>query len=155
MLLESRVFDVIAGLPMHPLVVHAAVVLLPLSAIVLAVLSFTRLGRQRFTLPAFIFFAIGTVAAFVAKESGEALAARVGMPDQHAEWGSALTATAAATLVVAGVWWFLQSRPDPRPWAVRLVGLVMLVGCVAVIVLTVLVGHTGAEAVWGNTTAGQ
>ena len=36
--LDSGFFDSIAGLPLHPLVVHFAVVLLPLAALVLVLL---------------------------------------------------------------------------------------------------------------------
>ena len=46
--LESDFFGFIAGLPVHPLVVHAAVVLLPLAALVLILLVFVPAWRTRF-----------------------------------------------------------------------------------------------------------
>jgi len=44
----DSVFDTIAGLPIHPLVVHAVVMLLPLSAIGLIACVLRPAWRQRF-----------------------------------------------------------------------------------------------------------
>jgi hypothetical protein len=67
------VFEEFSGIPMHPLVVHGAVVFLPLqvlAAIAYAVVPWTR--RQIAWLVAGL-AVIGPIAAFVARASGQAL----------------------------------------------------------------------------------
>lgn len=154
--LESSLFDTLAGLPIHPLVVHLAVVLLPLAAMGLLAILAVRGWRERFGLLVLVGLAVGTGAAFVAKESGEALAERVGEPADHARWGDVLPVVAVGLFVVAVVWYFVQRRADkavpPRRSIFGLVsGLVSALAALATIALTVLVGHSGAVAVWADT----
>lgn len=113
-LISLNIFDTVLNLPMHPLVVHFAVVLLPLAALGLAVTMFLPRLRRRYGSLAVILLAVGTGFAFVAKESGEALAARVGEPAEHAEWGGRLFLAALATSIIAVVWWFLERRALTR-----------------------------------------
>ncbi|MFZ1412042.1 MAG: cytochrome b5 domain-containing protein [Micropruina sp.] len=149
--LETGIFDTIAGLPLHPLVVHAAVVLLPLSALGLIALVLVPTWRSTFGWLTLGGLSVGTVSAFIAKESGEALAARLGLPAQHAAWGDLLVPVAVATLIAAGVWFWLQ-RGVARSLAVLATGIVASLLATASVVLTVLVGHSGAEAVWAAET---
>lgn len=153
--LESGFFDAIAGLPMHPLVVHFAVVLLPLAALGLIVLVAVPRWADRFgslTLGALV---VGVAASFVAKESGEALAARVGTPGDHASWGDVLPWLAVALLVLAGAWFVLHRRArqaeSGRSAAATAVGILAAVLALAVTGVTIVVGHTGAQAAWGGT----
>lgn len=153
------VFDTITGLPVHPLVAHAGVVLLPLSALGLIALVAVSKWRDRFGILTLLGMAAGTVAAFVAKESGEALANRVGEPQQHASWGDILPWLALLTTLVA-ILWFWMHRQDGSVIEARAAGLhgpmTLAVGlaaaglAVGTLVLTTLVGHSGAEAVWGD-----
>lgn len=154
--LESSLFDTLAGLPIHPMVVHLAVVLVPLSALGLLAILALRSWRERFGLLVLVGLAVGAGAAFVAKESGEALAKRVGEPADHARWGDILPAVAVGLFVVAAVWYFVQRRADkavpPRRTTFGLVfGLISALAALATIALTVLVGHSGAAAVWADT----
>lgn len=153
--LESGLFDAIAGLPMHPLVVHFAVVLLPLAALGLIVLVAVPRWADRFgwlTLGALV---VGMAASFVAKESGEALAARVGTPGDHASWGDVLPWLAVALLILAGAWFVLHRRArqaeSGRSAAAAGVGILAAVLALAVTGVTIVVGHTGAQAAWGGT----
>ena len=70
-------FDTIMGLPLHPLVVHAVVILAPTAA--LFALAYAALTRSRRALwwPTLALTVVATGAALVAKESGERLANRV------------------------------------------------------------------------------
>lgn len=151
--LES-VFDAIAGLPVHPLVVHFAVVLLPLAALGLIVLVIVPSWADRFGWLTLGTLVVGTGAAFVAKESGEALAARVGEPEAHAAWGDLLPILAVALVAVAGIWFFLHRRSGgagrPRSLATTASGLIAAVLAVVVTGVTVLVGHSGAQAAWAG-----
>jgi cytochrome b involved in lipid metabolism/uncharacterized membrane protein len=152
--LESDLFGFIAGLPMHPLVVHAAVVLLPLSAVTLIVLVFARPLRKSFGWVTIAGLIAGTGAAFVAKESGEALAAEIGLPANHALWGDILVPVSVALVVVAAVWLWLRNRADraaTRSVAATLTGGLAVILAVAATTITIMVGHSGAEAVWAGS----
>ena len=148
-------FDTVAGLPVHPLVVHAAVVLLPLAALGLILIVLVPRWRRPFGWLTIAGLAIGAGAAFVAKESGEALAARVGLPVEHADLGDVLPLVAGALFVV-GLAWFLvdrRHRATDRPGrslAALILGVVSIVLALGTIGLTIAVGHSGAEAVWGG-----
>lgn len=152
--LDSSLIDTLAGLPTHPLVVHFAVVLLPLAALGLIALVAVPDWADRYGWLTLGALAVGTVAAVVAKESGEALARRVGTPMTHASWGDRLPVLAIALLLVAGGW-FLVHRRARREGARRTTGTVALGVVAATLALvvtgvTVLVGHTGAQAAWGD-----
>ena len=142
-------FDTVpGGLPMHPLVVHAVVILLPLSALALLTIVLVRRWRGRFDWLIVAGLGLGAAAAVAAKESGEQLAARVGWPQQHSEWGDLLPPVALLLFAVAVAWVLGQRRG--RTGALRLVlsGTAVVLALVTT-VLTVLVGHSGAAAVWG------
>ena len=80
----------IMGLPLHPLIIHAVVVLVPLSALgVIFLLVFPRLAPN-FSLLILILLIASTVAGFIAENSGQALSNRVGYPGDHAEQGERL-----------------------------------------------------------------
>ena len=161
--LELPIFDTIAGLPVHILVVHLAVVLLPVAAVGQALLVFVPAWRARWATPTLAGLVIGTGAAFVAEQSGEALAAHVGTPRTHAFWGDILPPVAAVLLIVAAVWWYLQRRQvagtrgvgAPSVTLPTLVaGLLSAVLAVAAAGITVAVGHSGAQAAWGGRIDG-
>jgi cytochrome b involved in lipid metabolism len=150
---EFNIFDSITGLPMHPLVVHFAVVLLPLAAIMLIALFFVPKWRAAFGWLTMAGLIVGTVAAFVAKQTGEAFAAHVGLPRDHAVWGDALVVVAVVLVIAAGVWFWLQrpvatSVAKGRAPAIRAIGILAVVLAAAATVMTVVVGHSGATAVW-------
>lgn len=141
------------GLPLHPLVVHAAVVLLPLSALAVILLVFVRKWRPHYAWLAVAGAVAGTLAAAVSVISGNIFAESVGRPASHATLGVVLMWIGVAFSMSAVVWWFLQNRSrdeevDPRP--VLAVGIVTAVLAVITLVFTVIVGHSGAEAAWGG-----
>ena len=148
----SGPFDLVAGLPLHPLVVHVAVVLLPLSAVALVLVVLIPRARKPFGWITMVGLAIGAAGAFVAKESGEALAERVGTPTEHADLGASLPLLALLLLLIALGWFFLQRRSaGTRSVATTISGIAAIVMAVVVTVMTVLVGHSGATAVWSGT----
>lgn len=150
---EGGLFDQITGLPVHPLVVHAAVVLLPLSAIALILLVFVPKWRAKYGWLTLSGLAIGTVATFVAKESGEALATHVGLPAEHALYGDILVPVSVVGTIAAAVWFFLDRRPQGSTVVTAVTGWLSAALAAASIVLTVLVGHSGAAAVWQGELA--
>jgi hypothetical protein len=143
-------FDTIAGLPVHALVVHGVVVLLPLMAVITIVVAF----RPGWRGAAAGWVALADAAVFglswVAKESGEQLLARLGIQgediEKHQDYGDLLPWFAFGLLVASLLLWFsVRRRTALLP--VALVAVV-LTGAAA-IVWTVLTGDSGARSVWG------
>lgn len=142
----DSLFYTIAGLPIHALVVHFAVVLLPLAtAAFIASIYFSKF-KNNYAFVSIVGIFLGTGAAFVAKQSGEALAAHIGNPQQHSKLGNLLPLLSFALFVVSVLWY--QSSKGRRAKQVGAIGHLSAVVAVGVIGLTFLVGHTGAEAVW-------
>lgn len=81
-------YDLINGVPVHPLVVHAVVVLLPLA--ILGTVAIAVRPRWRLTHGPLVVGAalVATVLCPVATSSGEELEHRVGNPGKHADLGA-------------------------------------------------------------------
>ena len=146
-------FDTIGGLPVHSLVIHIVVVLIPLSAIG-AILIAVRPKSLRLLGAATILGAgLGTVAAFIAKESGHSLASRVGLPEEHANFGDSLPILALIYFVVLTVFW-LYARGVPlnrnRPLWLKIFGAVLIALSIGISYFTFMTGDTGAEATWSK-----
>ena len=158
-------FDTIAGLPLHPLVVHAVEVIVPLAAVavVLAAL-WPRFRRWAFALPLLLALA-AVVLVPVATQSGEALEERVGESgavEVHAHLADTLLPWVVALAVVAaGLFWTTwrarrgEAAGPHRAAPTRAVALVLVVASLVVasgtLVQAVRIGHSGATAVWAHT----
>lgn len=88
--LEPPVFDLVNGIPLHPLVVHAIVVLLPLATLGTIAIAVRPVWRARFGPLVVLAAFVATVLCPVATSSGEAFEKRVGDPGKHAELGDQL-----------------------------------------------------------------
>jgi len=148
------VFDTIAGLPLHPLAVHAVVVLLPLMAVITIAVA-ARPGWRRFAGPVVVGDAVVLVASFVAKQSGETFQHRLSVlangaqiAKDHAREGNLVPPIALALLVAAIVVWLARRRPA---LVVLSVVLAVVTGAGA-IGWTLVVGHSGATAAWSYVT---
>ncbi len=149
--------DLVNGLPAHPLVVHGAVVLVPLAALgVIAMAIWPRFSQRSgwLVVGASVVAAGASVAA---KESGEALAERVGEPRfDHAELAEFMPAFAVALMVVTVALWWIDRRgavaAARRGWrfAVAIVAMLVAVGS---IVWVVRVGDSGAKSTWSGVVA--
>lgn len=148
--LETAWFDLLFGLPLHPLVVHGAVVLVPLAGLALVIEVMAPKLADRFAGITLILLTVGVGFTFVAKESGKALAARVGDPGLHASLGDLLPWGALALWLVALIWYLLRLRRkgEPHGTLLTVIGLILTVLALTVTIATVAVGHTGAAAVW-------
>ena len=144
-------FGSVAGLPLHPLVVHGVVVLLPLMAVLtVLVAALARLSRGAW--PVVAGNVVVTLMALVAKESGERLQASYPVQDEalqrHADLGDVLPLFALGVLLASLVVALVRSTGRLR-W----VGLALtVVAAAAAITWTVLTGHSGAFAVWDGTS---
>jgi len=146
-------FDLVDGLPIHVLIVHAVVVFLPLIAAGFIAVVFIPKFRHNIILGLLLTgLAIGTVSAFIAKQSGEQFATHVGLPAKHAELGDWVPALSLAWLVIAVLWvWSIKkdlSKVAQMAFATAVIGLSILVT-----VLVVLTGHSGVQASWAKKIA--
>lgn len=147
-------FDTFLGLPLHPLIVHAVVVLLPLAVIGVILMAIKPAWRKTFGIPVFVILLLGTISAFVSRWAGAALAARVGnVPAKHASYGWYTSYTALALTIVVGAWllWARRATEEQRTLVTAVGGLASLLGIV-VIVFTALTGHSGASVAWSHVT---
>lgn len=137
------------GLPAHPLLVHAVVVLVPLVAAGMVLAVAKDLWAERLRLVLSVLAGSSAVAALLARSSGESLLARVPSSPEVARHaavsdGLALFVVGAAALVLAWAWAQSQGRSS------RVIGVVAAAGWLAATVWTVLAGHSGAVSVWGD-----
>jgi cytochrome b involved in lipid metabolism len=144
--------DLITGLPVHPLVIHAVVVLVPLAAIGALLVIFIPKFRITYSPLVLIAVLLGTVTAFIATQSGEALSERVGLPKSHATHGERLSYVVLAFAILFTLWFLLERTNWIKGTIANPVKTVLkvLIPTIAVLssVLTVLAGHSGAEASW-------
>lgn len=145
----------IAGLPLHPLLVHAAVVLLPTMGVatplVLARPSW-RPALRWVVIADFITF----VGVFATAQAGEALQSRLsqaaGRPvaHDHGEMGDTLVPIALLLFLVAlGAMYAVRRGGILVPVSIVVVSLVGLLG----VGVTIAVGHSGAQASWQERVA--
>jgi hypothetical protein len=163
-------FDEILGLPVHPLVIHAAVVFIPLLAAVAA--AYAVLPRQRARLG-------WAVVLLASRASGLALVDRLfggeyppGVLGErvaaHADISGPLVLSTIALAVVSVALVVLAGRSAPaagegartgRRAAAKAAGnttvtmvlsVVTILLAIAAVYFTVRTGHSGAEAVWGG-----
>lgn len=141
----------INGLPLHPLVVHAAVVFGPLAAVA-ALASLVPRWRDRMRWPMLVLALVATGALVVAYFSGgDFLDSKPELEaspqvQTHEELGEQLLWVSLAFGLVAIVAGWLHSRTG----ALRVVIDVLLaVTAVALLVWVFRTGEAGARAVWG------
>jgi uncharacterized membrane protein len=148
---SEGIFDLITGLPVHPLIIHLVVVMVPLSVLFMCLAIFLPRVRKVLTPIALAFAGIAAASAVIAERSGVALQERVGPSGLHGEQGIALTPVVIMFTVASFVWAFAARGKTPLwRWLSRILAITLLGLGVAAIVLTVLAGHSGAELTWGN-----
>lgn len=146
------------GLPLHPLVVHAVVVLVPLAVVWLLVLTLVPRWRDRYAgLGALVaVVALGLVP--LASETGESLQAQIGSVGEHAVLGDQLKYFVFPVTVLAVVlWWVTRRARNGGPVLARPLALTLAVLSVVVSVAAgwqvYRVGDSGARAVWEQRVA--
>lgn len=146
-------FDLINGLPLHPLVVHAVVVLLPLAIVGAVTLAFVPRWRRTYGPLVAGVAAAATALIPVATSSGEALERHVGDPGRHAALGDQLIWFALPLLVFVVVLVWLDRRAPTRVGLLRVVTTLVVVAGLAAGVQTYRVGDSGARAAWADQVA--
>lgn len=160
------------GLPAHALLVHAAVILVPVAALALVATGWRRSWRHAYAVPVALLGVAGSISAFLAKESGEPLEhavrrvageqgiqARFGDHPEQGDTAMLFAMLFTLALVLYAVAALLQPRWQKLPaWAgPASYGLAVVVAIPAVITM-VAAGHSGAALVWndlGSFAAGR
>jgi uncharacterized membrane protein len=160
-------FDLINGLPIHPLVVHAVVVLLPLAIVGTIALAVRPAWRRTHGWLVLGITVAATVLIPVATSSGEDLVKRVGDPGDHAELGDQLIWFTLPLLILVAALVYLDRRASgtvaapvaaeeagqhvaTRSRALTTVAVLAVVASVAAGVQVYRVGDSGARAAWGD-----
>lgn len=153
--------EALFGLPAHPLVVHAAVVLLPLAALTTLVSAAVPRARRHYASVALGLALVATLAVGLAQGSGEALEEQVDeteLVEEHTEQGERVLPWAIAVAVVAAAVAAIPVLARRRPsLPVRTVSAavvaVSLVAGVGATWTVIDVGHSGAKATWNDVGA--
>ncbi|MFB7716968.1 MULTISPECIES: DUF2231 domain-containing protein [unclassified Nocardia] len=143
------------GLPVHVLLVHGIVVLVPLTAVLLIVCGVWPAARRRFIWPTAALAVLVTALTPLTIEAGEWLQQRLGSPpliDQHAHLGGQMLYFVVPLLITAALLVLVQVRegrgkPLGRALLVLVAVLTVAAGSAAM-VQTYRVGDSGARAVW-------
>ncbi len=151
----------INGIPLHPLIVHAAVVLVPLAALFAILYAVLPARRWQTRTPAAVLAVGAALAVQLASMTGDQLKEQLHgnavLIATHEQWAGLLQGAmwVLAALMVIGWWALPHENPlpdhDHRQGVTALATpLVLLLpaAAVAVMVLVVLTGDAGARAVW-------
>jgi uncharacterized membrane protein len=155
------VFDQINGLPVHALVLHAAVIFVPLLALGAIVYAVVPRWRPRIGWAVFLLAIIAPVCTFVTRQSGEKLYNRVlprsspagkAILSDHMHFGTlTFWFTLALGIVTLVMVVLTLRRPGSLPRVADLGMAVVMVALAAISGYYVYrTGDSGAHAVWGT-----
>jgi hypothetical protein len=152
MVISGGLFGSVAGLPLHPLVIHASIVLIPLVAIGALVMSYLPSFSRRYGKLILFIALFAQVSLFLAKVTGEAFEEILDKDmGNHAELGEIAPFITLPMVALIYLRWRLDRSGATvgSVWVRRLTSLALIVASLASIAVIVLVGHSGAESVWG------
>jgi hypothetical protein len=149
------------GLPAHPLLVHAAVVLVPLAALGAVLVAAVPKTRRSYAPLVLIIAIAALVSVGLAQGSGEEFEDQVvetELTEEHTDQGETVLPWAVAVVVVAGAVTgaaaFRRRVPKVSAGALTAGLVVAAVVASAGATWTVIdVGHSGAEATWDDLPA--
>lgn len=159
MRVPSNVFEIILGLPAHPLLLHAAVVFLPLMVLAALVYALVPAVRARIAWAVVGLAVVGPLCALFAKLSGDAFRRRLirlhrtspellSKISQHQSFGT----TCVYLAVVLGVLMLALVLLRTPPRLVSLALVVLAVGfSVATGYYVFRTGDSGARIVWSGS----
>jgi hypothetical protein len=145
------------GLPIHPLLVHATVVFVPLAVVmVIGAVLVPRFRAWAGPLPAVVSL-VALILTPLSTASGESLEHDLPhsqLIERHAELGDQLLFFTIALFVFAAGFWWLTRRgaggTQLPSWVVMVVGALAVVTALATGVQVARIGHSGAEAAWSD-----
>jgi hypothetical protein len=149
-------FSTIFGLPAHPLIIHAVVVLVPLAALGAIVVAVWPAARERYAPLALAVATVALLSVPLATHTGELLEAhvqRTPLVERHTEMADGLLPFAAllwlglAVLVFAR-WYGTKRNVQWGRYLAVGAAIVAVVGAVASGLQVMRIGHSGAAAAW-------
>jgi len=150
-------FDTIFGLPVHALVMHVVVVLVPLAAAGVVAIAVVPRWRERFGVLVLAIATAGLAAVPVATRSGSKLEDRLGASgvvarqiNHHQEWGQRVIWPTLAMWVLAVVL-VLMDRRGRQGTALKVVAVLAALAAIAAATAVTITGHLGSTAVWSCT----
>lgn len=142
----------ISGLPVHVLLVHLVVVLLPLTAAAAALASVWPAAQRKLTFLIPLGALVGAIAAPVTIQAGKSLATTFGNPpflDSHRTYGQLVLPWALALLVTTALQYAYWRQDRPRDgWQPKAISAVVILAAIGTTGIVVLTGDSGARAVW-------
>lgn len=156
-------FDTIFGLPVHPLVVHATVVVVPVAAVLVGLAALWPRFRSRAGVIPFAVSLLALALVPLTVQSGKSLKDRVeptALVERHGDLGDGLLPWVVVLTVAAAALLWLRRRESATPepgrratgrWLLAAAVVVALVGVVGSSVQIIRIGHSGAEAAWTET----
>ena len=156
----------IAGLPLHPLLVHATVVVVPAAALtVLLAALWPRFRRWAGLLP--LGLAVGgLILDPLSTSTGESLEHQVGesaLIEKHSELADGLLPWMIVLVVMAfalyGWHWRRRrrehdhARATAHAWVPVVISVLAVVAALGTSVQVVLIGHSGAKATWSDVAS--
>ena len=154
--------DNITGIPAHPLIVHAVVVLVPLTAVGAVLVAVWPWARAHVGWLVAAGAVLDVALVPLATGSGESLEERVpetALTETHTEMGGQLTpwvvALAVGVVAVMVLVRAVARSPGARPawaapWLATVVAGVTIVAASGAMVQVVRIGHSGAKASWSD-----
>ena len=150
-------FDTFRGLPVHSLVVHGVVVLVPLAALGLIAIAVRPVWRKHYATLVALTATVALAMVPVALASGNKLKARLhagGVVESqikhHQQMGQlVLPATAVMWVAAIAVLFVVRRRVTGR--SATLVSALAVIAALVALVQVALAGDAGSTAVWGCT----
>jgi hypothetical protein len=143
-------FDTFQGLPLHALVVHATVVLVPLMSLLTVLVAVRPRLREKYAWWTFVGDLAAVALVWVTERSGEDFKARLGATPlilRHEHLGRQLIWFVIALAVTALI---VALTTGKGATASNGGTLLTAVAAVLVLIWVVRIGHSGAEAAWSG-----
>jgi len=147
----------LSGLPAHPLLVHFLVVLAPLTAILAVLCALWPAARRRLVWLVLALAGVVAVLSPITTEAGEWLEHRIEeseLVEKHAALGDTMVYFAGALLLAAillTVAHWRAERGNPLSGTISaVITVVVVLASVASAVQVYRIGHSGAQATWGD-----
>lgn len=147
----------LSGLPAHALLVHAIVILAPLTAILAILCALWPAARKRLAWLVFALAVVVLLATPLTTDAGEWLEHQVGrspLVHQHAELGDTMIYYAIALFVASALLIAIHVRETRGRSTTRaaswIVAVIVIVVSVATSVQVYRIGDSGARATWSD-----
>ena len=149
-------FDTIFGLPVHILVIHAVVVLVPLCALGVIIAAVSTTWRERLGVPIVVLLTFAVGSAFVAKLSGQKLYDRLvgaGLNPsdaltRHASFGRWAPWVVLVVWIIVVAWLAVAGNRDRSDGIVVVLAILAVVAGIGATAYIAVTGDAGSRSVW-------